>query len=145
MDVTAQIIGSMFELQRIIRQRMMHREEPNAVNMHQMHTLVFIQENPNITMSSLAKILHISQASATPLVARLQKMGLVRRATDRKNRTMVRLQLTEKGKKHLNSSLQVCQKELHDIFSRIPADDRKQFSNILLNLVTSINSSPKDL
>lgn len=140
MNEIEKIIASTFELQRAIKKKMMNMDPAAGVNLHQMHTLRFIDEQPKLTMSKLADTLHISQASATPLIARLQKMGLVQRKTDPKNRKLVRLVLTPKGKEQLKKAFQMCQKQLKEIFSFIPKKDQPVFARILAELLSALPS-----
>lgn len=141
MDATGQIIGSLFELNRIMRHRMAKLERPTDLNMHQMHALVTMQEHPRCTMSDVARYLHITQASATPLIARLVRSGLVQRHVDRKNRKLVRVSLTPRGTSELKKAMTLCHTHLRSIFSKIPAKDQKTMVAILTALLKAVAHS----
>lgn len=140
MDATAQLIGSLFSLKRVIRQRLMKMEQLSELNIHQMHTLLCIFEHPRLTMSELATMLRISQSSATSLVSRLQRMGFLQRRADRKNRKLIRVSLTPRGASVLKKTMRQSQLHMKAIFSHIPANDRATMARILTSLVTVLQS-----
>lgn len=140
MHATGRIVGALFELNRLMRQRMVKAEHAGDVNMHQMHALLCVQEHPSCTMSDLARFLHITQASATPLVGRLVRLGMVKRLADRRNRKCVRVRLTAAGTSELRKAVTRCHRTLHAIFSRIPPKDQETMAAILDALLTSVRS-----
>lgn len=142
MDATAQIVGSLFELNRVMRHRMAKLERPTDLNMHQMHALLSIQEHPRCTMSDIARLLHITQASATPIVARLVRLGMAKRHVDRSNRKIVRVSLTPLGASELKKAMTQCHTQLRTIFSKIPAKDQRTMAAILTALLHAVHHSP---
>ncbi len=140
-DPTSQIIASMFDLNRVVRHRMMAIDEPGTLNMHQMHTLIVIQEHPRMTMGELAQSLRISLPSATSLINRLVRMKFIERRIDRTNRKMVRLKLSALGEKVLSTKMRSCHREMHKIFSLMPTKDRTEFAHILQSLLIELRAT----
>lgn len=140
MKATAQIVGALFELNRAMRQRMTKTECPGNLNMHQMHALLSIQEHPRVTMSDIARMMHVSQATATPLVAKLVRLGLVARRGDRANRKVIRVSLTARGASILKKALGQCHRQLESLFSTLKPADQRTMARILADLVASIHS-----
>lgn len=141
MDTTASIVASLLELNRIMRNRSARGDVPGEVNMYQMHVLLLIQEHPGIAMGELAKLLHVSQASATPLVAKLVRLGFLRRSVDRKNRKMIRVRLAPKGGTMLKQATARCYGRLHSMFSRLSDDDKTVLADILSRFVSTLHSA----
>lgn len=61
-------------------------------------SLLILWETDGITIQDLATKLEIKGATATPLVQRLEKLGLVNRKRDTKDERRVRIMLTTKCK-----------------------------------------------
>ena len=75
-----------------------------ALTPPQLRALATIAFNARGTMGELARALHVTLGAATGLVDRLLQQGLVARLPDPRDRRLVRLQLTEAGRRaHLTA------------------------------------------
>ena len=97
-DPIDQVIQSIYEIGRILRQKAMLCAPQSGMNMGQFHALVVIGDQPGITMKELANAMHITSPSATALVNRLVRVGWLERRHDDVNRKLVRLRLSRGGK-----------------------------------------------
>lgn len=135
------VVGAALELHRIMRSRMSNIVE-GGVNLMQLHALMGLHEHPLMTMKEFATMLRISSPSATTFVSRLSRLGLVHRLHDNTNRKLVRLRVTPRGEKQLQSFGRRRNKIIGEVFSVIPMKDRKTFVRILRHVVASHTSSP---
>ena len=108
--------------------------------MGQLHCLSCIQDQDGITMKELATLLQVTSPSVTAFADRLVKLGYVRRHHDAHNRKLVRLVITERGKKILKETMaqkkRICQRFLRVISS----SDRLNLLTILRRmLATSVS------
>jgi len=130
-SLKAQILKLMFELSGIARKRIF--KNIGDLKMPQMFALIFIKER-NPKMRDIAKVLGIKDASATALVEKLVNKGLVKRCSNKKDRRVVSLCLTETGKNFIERSHKNISKEVF-IFDCLTESEQKQFIDILKKLI----------
>lgn len=75
------------------------RLEDGGIHFGQPPILHFLHENPNATQKDIADSLNISPASVAVSVKRMEKAGIISRATDKDDARRNNLSLTEKGEK----------------------------------------------
>lgn len=67
------------------------------LNEYEIHALLFIENNPNITSIELAKIMRRDKSTVSPLVYRLSTEGFITKEVDVTNRRRHLLNITQKG------------------------------------------------
>jgi DNA-binding MarR family transcriptional regulator len=97
-------------------------------------TMRFIAENGGPTMQDLARYLHIQAPSATSLIAHLISHSSVRRIAEKKDKRVVRLYLTSRGKKQLVVHYRRSRGVMKKTFSEFSRDDLQQLVRILRRL-----------
>lgn len=75
------------------------RLEDGGIHFGQPPILRFLHENPNATQKDIADSLNISPASVAVSVKRMEKAGIISRATDKDDARRNNLSLTKKGAK----------------------------------------------
>jgi DNA-binding MarR family transcriptional regulator len=136
-DPLRRIIRLSVELARVMRQRAAGDTGPRiGISFFQLHALLLVREHPHLMMSQLAKLLRITSPSATSLVTRLSRQGLLRRIHDPTNRKIVRLCLTLRAQRLIGSALRHRERVLKSFLSRIPSKDRVTFARILEQILT---------
>lgn len=133
-----QIINNWLEITRLLRRQMAGMKKAASVNPMQIHALIIIKEHAGLTMKEFAGFLHVTSPSATSLVNRLVRMKWVKRGTDKQNRKLVRLNLTETGVKCVSSQMKEHMKMMRDLFTLLPAVDQREFARILGKLRTNL-------
>lgn len=113
-----QLYHTTFDIGRLMRQRMMERGDCDT-NPVQLHALLLIEQQPTLTMSGLAKHLHMTSPSATSLVNRLVRQKLVTRRHDRLNRKIVRLGLTPAGRETIAKMDQLHAEVVNSMFGHL--------------------------
>lgn len=97
-------------------------------------------DSEGASQSSIAKYLHLTEATVSRHVSTLVDLGLLSRNEDKNNRRKHIIQITSKGKKAFTVAQAVIDKELHDIFSVIKEKDHagitKNFEAVLKTLLT---------
>ncbi|MCH5169907.1 MAG: MarR family transcriptional regulator [Oscillospiraceae bacterium] len=72
--------------------------EEKGIYFGQPPILHFLNQNPNATQKEIADFLNVSPASVAVSVKRMEKSGIISRATDKDDARRNNLSLTEKGK-----------------------------------------------
>ena len=120
----------MFKLSGIIKKRMFG--DICELKMPQIFTLIFIKER-NPKMRDIANALGIKEASATALIEKLVDKGFVQRLPSEKDRRIVSLCLTKKGKDFIERSHRKIAQKIF-IFDCLNESEQKQFIHILKKL-----------
>lgn len=134
-DITGQIIQAAFEIGRALRTKVMKRAD--LIQMAQLHALAFIRAKKGITMKELACMLNITSPSATVFVDRLEKMGLVMRRHDRRDRKIIRLSVTPSGKRILREKMAEKKELVAAILSALSYDDQRTLLTLLKKMIKS--------
>lgn len=138
-----QLFSSMLQLGKLMSQQTQETHEEKAATMLQFLTLQSLKERPNGTVTDLCNVLNLSKSSATQLIERLVKSGLVGRVDDTDDRRIIRLHITQNGEKEFT----VLKKKLMDrmlkTFSRIPAKDVRELVRIHTNLIQSLKKDQR--
>ncbi len=117
--------------------------EKLALTYPQYLAMMVLWEADDLTVKQLGERLFLDSGTLTPLLKRLETMGLVNRARDPKDERQVRLKLTEKGKT-LRRDAQAVPAQIARAMGR-PADDlkgvRKELRKIRNALLESRASS----
>lgn len=135
-----QLFSTMMQLGKLMSQQTQETHEERTATMLQLMALQFLKEQPNGTVSELAKLLELSKSSATQLIERLAKAGLVKRINDKEDRRIVRLVITENGEKEFIALKKKLMEKMQKIFSKIPAKDLRELIRIHTNLIETLKN-----
>ncbi len=130
------IIGLMMELHQLLR------KHDAAIHWPQLHGLMLIREHEGMTMKELAQALRITAPSTTSFVERLVSLRWVTRHADPKNRKLVRVKVTDGGKRILADAMQQKKRLLRKVFGLMPAKDQNEFARILQELCNTLRHAP---
>ncbi|MBI5156308.1 MarR family transcriptional regulator [Candidatus Peregrinibacteria bacterium] len=135
------LIESTYDFGRIMRQQMIGQTKTaDGANLLHIHTLFLISELKGMTMKQLAESLHISSPSATSLINRLVRTGLVSRLHDEENRKLVRLRLTSSGKTILRKKHERRRQVLRRIFGLLTRSEQLELARLHEKLSTKLSS-----
>lgn len=138
-NLPEKIISLFIKINRNVKKNMvMECKNGSTINPLQMHALLLIDREKEITMKAFAKNLDISSPSATAFADRLVKNNWVKRCNDPNNRRFVKLCLTEAGKNILEKK-KVERKELaKKLIESIPVEDQRQLVRILEEILLNL-------
>lgn len=109
------------------------------ITLPQLWVLEFLSRQGISRMNELARFLRISRPAATSLADRLISQGLVDRAGDARDRRVVQLSLTPKGKRILGEIWDEKRRMLLQVFGQIPTVDRFQYLRTLERVVAILS------
>jgi DNA-binding MarR family transcriptional regulator len=102
-----------------------------AVNSSQLKAMAAFHEDRRYSMGELCKIAKVKMPSMTEVVNRLVAEGFVERIRDTGDRRVVKVQLTDRGKKAHGTVVEARENELMNIFGCL---DEKQRTRLLKSL-----------
>ena len=97
----------------------------------QFGVLASIKSRGPLRPSDLASILERSPNSMSMLIDRMVKAGLVRRTRDRKDRRVVTVTMTEKGRTAVDPAIPAGWEFIHEILSTLSDDEQHDLANML--------------
>ncbi len=127
------LIKLMFATGRIIRKRTKKKERPNPFSILQLETLAYIKEEKPV-MKEVADFLCITPPSATSLINKLVKAGMLERFFDKDDRRIVRLAITDKGEKMLCQEFSKVAHHIKKILIKLNNQEKKNLIKILEKL-----------
>lgn len=104
------------------------------VTLPQLWALEFLEAHRGATMRELADAMHSRSSTATALVDRLVRMELVLRASDERDRRIVRVEISPKGRTVLRQMNELMRRMVKKLFGRLGAGDRAAYLGILEKL-----------
>ena len=122
-----------FQIFRLIKRKMTIATGFGSLSILQIHTLVFLKENSGANMSDIASFLQIELPSATSLMSKLVDLDLVQRLLDKKDRRVIRIELTENGAKLLSQTVKIRSSRIKQLLSYL---SNKQKQDLMTTMQT---------
>lgn len=136
------LISLFFNTGRLIKEQSCRNKNLKPTSIHHQHfsmlriEVVQLIEKEKPTMKRIAQYLHIKAPSATSLVNGLVKMGFVKRVINPKDRRIVEMVITDRGKDFLKDGLKQMTEKLKEVLLRL---DQKQIDNFI-KMMEEINN-----
>ena len=102
--------------------------------------LEYIVENDACTQKDVATAMHITPASATVTLKRIEKSGLITRKIDSSDSRKNHLSITEKGLATLKEFRKICDATDEDMFKGFSENERETLHNLLIRLHKNLDS-----
>jgi DNA-binding MarR family transcriptional regulator len=99
------------------------RMHEGAFSLVHLNVLVLVSSAGPLTMSQLADQLDVSVASATGIVDRMEKKGVVERRRNERDRRVVEVHVTEQGRQMFSNMQTEREARLVRILETVPDDD----------------------
>lgn len=87
------------------------------------------------TVTGLAAACLLQQPTMTKLLDRMVRDGLVHRASDPRDRRVVRIRPTERGRAMLNDLLPLARRHEEEVLARLPAEDAARIKRLLQAII----------
>lgn len=111
--------NTMLKMRKILDQTLEDNHGDNISTMLQVQALKTIKDNSPITASELATRLQMSPSAITQMADRLVKSKLITRSTDKNDRRLILLTLTNQGEQHLALILKKMEQKANKILAPI--------------------------
>ena len=123
----------------------MHAYERNfftrgTISFPQLWALDYLHDQPRCTMHQFAHAMHSQRSTATGLVDRMARMGLLRRERNRTDRRVVNVFITPRGNSAMRQIVRQRRRIIVRMFSRMSPTDRRQYLDIMERLVRQFES-----
>lgn len=132
-SLTHQIISDIFIAARTIHKKF---EDSHRKPYPLLYYIIlrYINEKSYVSMKNIADFLSITPPSATSIINRLIKLNLLKRQNNPKDRRIIKIVVTSKGKKVLENEMKKVSRHLKEIFSQLNQKEQKQLVKILTKI-----------
>jgi DNA-binding MarR family transcriptional regulator len=127
------LIKLMFATGRLIRKRTEKGQRPDLLSVLQLETLAYIKEEKPL-MKEVADYLCITPPSATSLINKLVKAGMIKRVSDKQDRRIIRLQITAKGEIKFKQEFKKVSAHIKRVLEKLNKKERENLAKILEKL-----------
>lgn len=131
MDYSNNLIELVIKISRALKGKMVFDDQTSHLTMLQLQALVLLKNEDNIQMKDIADNFKVKMSTATSLLDRLVSAKLVSRREDSKDRRIVRISLTNKGKTLIDNAMEQRKRKINTVLSYISLKDKKSLLRIL--------------
>lgn len=100
----------------------------------QFNALLLLAEHGDMTIGDLGSKLYLASSTATDLIDRMERNGLVSRERDTNDRRVVRLHMLDKGHQMIKEVLENRKRYLNTILSQVPQQEIEALKTSLQSL-----------
>jgi DNA-binding MarR family transcriptional regulator len=105
----------------------------------QMVTLHVLGMSGRMKMKDIAAELNISLPAASGIIDRMSRQKMLKRIQDEKDRRVINIELTDKGKKMLNQTVESRRSAIEQMFAKLTAEERETYLKILKRVKQAIS------
>ena len=109
------------------------------ITLPQFAIMDILERDKEANMTDLAKAMNVTTSAMTGVVDRLVRDGYVIRSHDLKDRRIIHIRLTAKGKKTIHSAIEDRKKVTMKMFAAITQEERDSYLSILEHIKEHLN------
>lgn len=137
-DNKEELVEMLFKISRLMKEKMSYTNNIVHLSILQIQALFFLNKNKKASMSDIAEYFHIELSSATSLLNKLYDQDFVKRLEDEKDRRLVIITLTSKGKELLERAMHERREKIEIILSYLSDKEKTDLLQILKTLSNKI-------
>jgi len=126
-ELLAEVVGELTSHTPSSMMRYMRRWPAGPLSLVHLHVLAVLDVDGAIPMRALAGSLDVSQASATGIVDRMEQRDLVQRRRDDEDRRVIRVALTETGRRMIEGLATERRERLAKVLDELTDDELRGF------------------
>ncbi|MDP2940016.1 MAG: MarR family transcriptional regulator [Candidatus Omnitrophota bacterium] len=115
------------------------------ITLPQFLILDFLQKQGEVKMTALANFMNVTTAAMTGIVDRLVRDHYVVRVFDPKDRRIIKIKPTAKGRELVKKVNQQRREMIIKIFGRLSQTDRQDYLRILLQILEILNKKESNI
>lgn len=120
----------------IIRKRGREILSSFGITPPQLNALVILNEQGEITMGELCERMYLACSTATDLIDRMERNGLIARERDQNDRRVIRLKVLKQGRQIIDEVMVARKRYLGGILEQVPESERDSLIRYLSDLHT---------
>ncbi|HPG25243.1 MAG: winged helix-turn-helix transcriptional regulator [Spirochaetaceae bacterium] len=143
-ELEDQIVASIRRIIRAIDLQSRRLQDRHALTGPQLATLREAARLGEITISALARAVHLSQPTVSGILSRLEKRGLVRRMRSDDDRRSVAILVTEEGQRVLEAAPSLLQERFRTELARLETWERYWLLSALQRIASMMDAEGLD-
>lgn len=143
-DFIEQISGLLPLVMKEFSRRYSNDISRGKLTLPQFYVMDFLFSRGQARMNELARSLSVSTAAATGIVDRLVRSGCVIRRPDLSDRRVIKVGLTGKGRKLMESVIRQRRLNLEEVLGRLSAREQDDYLRILKRIYSIVSDFRKD-
>lgn len=134
-SLNEQIIENVFKMGRLVKHEMQPNFDLLNLTVIQVHCLVYVQENKQLSMHEIAETFKITMPTTTVMIEKLARLKLIKRLSDDKDRRKTMIALTKKGDDIFAKIKKNKCVNLDKIMSKLTVEEKNQLVKITNKLI----------
>lgn len=136
-----QLFQALFRLNRQMH-RMAHRgmQGRNELHRGQAYLLKLVSQNDGASQRDLAEQMDVRPSTMTELISKMEAAGMLLRKQDEKDQRVMRIYLTEQGKKFVGQSNDFSDEFADSVFDSLSEEEKAQMLAIVEKLCTDLEA-----
>jgi DNA-binding MarR family transcriptional regulator len=114
------------------------------ITLPQFVILSYLEKEGPVRMTDLALFMNVTTAAMTGIIARLVRLGYVRRQADPKDRRIIKVTLTAKGEQTIKKAHQERRQVILHVFGQISEMEREDYLRILMHIQEIVQQRAED-
>ncbi len=131
MEINEILASNIFNIGRLIKEKIRSSDCLNDFTYLEFEILKFIERERETTMKSITDYLHIKPPSATPVINKLVDSGNIKRIQKSDDKRVIHIELTSKGLGLLQKKYKNIRKAVETFFSKLSDKDKRELIKIL--------------
>jgi DNA-binding MarR family transcriptional regulator len=125
-----EILDTVPLMMRVVRAEM-RRHSGKSISVPQFRTLAYVHRRPGVSLAGVAEHLGVTPPTASTIIDRLVRAGLLARAADRRERRRVTLALTPSGARLFARLRGFARQRVRARLAGMPVDDLRRIADAL--------------
>lgn len=134
-----EVLHSFHTIRNITKVKAASFAHQNHITHSQWFVLSMIQHFKKRSIKDIAQAMEMSSSAATQLVDGLVQNGFVTRSEDPKDRRLVQLKLSSKGKKHIGATMEKRIAEMAEIFDALTDHELEEFVRLHNKIISKFS------
>ena len=126
---------------RVLRQGAAQLDERLKISQIEMHIIGMVYEKPDLLLKDIRKRLDLPQTTLSSMIAKLEKMKLVKRVINRSDLRSFSFQITEKGRKLMEEHKRKDYEYARNLLMALDEQERQQFSRLFYKAAMKIGEA----
>ena len=108
----------------------------------QFNALLTLSDHGSLTMGELCDHLYLACSTATDLIDRMERNGLIERQRDQNDRRVIRLKITERGQEAIEKVIEARYEYLAGVLAPVSCEDKERIVCSLTQLNSLMTQDP---
>jgi len=132
-----ELVSLMFMAGRLMREQTVGHGTHCTLSIAQIKVLSIAKDGGTPTMKEIANSLLITSPSATVAINQLVKNGHLERISDEKDRRIIRLKITPKGKKTFDDHYKIFIEKIGEVLKKLNNQEKAAFAGIFKKIINA--------